>query len=86
MCPPRECHQPGDGGLPGGGIDHTCVVGLLGTTMLPLASYMERREVYHVLQWWELVFVSIALTSGPISLPHVPSVALRDKGQNLILT
>ena len=39
VCPPRECHL-GDGGLPGGGIDHTCVVGLLGTTMLPLAGYM----------------------------------------------
>ena len=40
----RESHQHGDRGLPGGGIDHTCVVGLLGTTMLPLAGYMERRE------------------------------------------
>ena len=86
VCPPRECHL-GDGGLPGGGIDHTCVVGLLGTTMLPLAGYMRvEREVYHFLQSWELVFVSIALTSRPISLPHVPSVALGDKGQNLILT
>lgn len=44
VCPPSECHQLGDGGLPGGGIDHTCVVGLLGTTMLPLADYMEKRE------------------------------------------
>ena len=44
VCPPREGHQCGDGGLPGGGIDHTCVVGLLGTTVLPLAGYVEKRE------------------------------------------
>lgn len=48
----REGHQraDGDGGLPGGGIDHTCVVGLLGTTNAA-SSWLcgEEREVYHFL-------------------------------------
>ena len=161
VCPPREGHQCGDGGLPGGGIDHTCVVGLLGTTVLPLAGYVEKRErsiifsnggtgvcfncfnlrdsqkpltflvaqmVKHLptmqktrvqslgqedllekkmathssILAWKIPWTegpggprghrvthdwatSLSL-SGPVSLSHVSSIALGDKGQNLILT